>query len=161
RALVDSDDAAAVAAREFERYGGRGRGDIEDRVLGPRLERETRNERQRGSWPRLNRLRVAVIGGGERREELLCGAIALREVGNRDACECDPILRAKCEGPPFVSRGRAEHDSAGGPPSSHSLPPRGNWLQPRQQFSFVFPASRASAPIRFATNCHQLHPRAP
>jgi hypothetical protein len=24
--------------------------------------------------------------------------------------------------PPFVSRGRAEHDSAGGPPSSHSLP---------------------------------------
>src|SRR5207253_3441289 len=27
-----------------------------------------------------------------------------------------------CLGPPFVSRGRAEHDSAGGPPSSHSLP---------------------------------------
>src|SRR5947207_1247431 len=28
-----------------------------------------------------------------------------------------------CVGPPFVSRGRAEHDSAGGPPSSHSFPP--------------------------------------
>jgi len=27
-----------------------------------------------------------------------------------------------CVGPPFVSRGRAEHDSAGGPSSSHSLP---------------------------------------
>ena len=27
-----------------------------------------------------------------------------------------------CNGPPFVSRGRAEHHSAGGPPSSHSLP---------------------------------------
>src|SRR5207253_315213 len=26
-----------------------------------------------------------------------------------------------CVGPPFVSRGRAEHDSAGGPPSSHSF----------------------------------------
>jgi len=26
-----------------------------------------------------------------------------------------------CVGPPFVSRGRTEHDSAGGPPSSHSL----------------------------------------
>src|SRR5205814_4226749 len=27
-----------------------------------------------------------------------------------------------CVGPPFVSRGRAEHDSAGGPCSWHSLP---------------------------------------
>ena len=27
-----------------------------------------------------------------------------------------------CNGPPFVSRGRAEHDSAGGPSSWHSLP---------------------------------------
>jgi hypothetical protein len=26
-----------------------------------------------------------------------------------------------CVGPPFVSRGRAEHDSAGGPSSSHSF----------------------------------------
>ncbi len=30
-----------------------------------------------------------------------------------------------CLGPPFVSRGRAEHDSAGGPPSSHSFAGRG------------------------------------
>ena len=29
-----------------------------------------------------------------------------------------------CNGPPFVSRGRAEHDSAGGPSSWHSLPAR-------------------------------------
>src|SRR4029077_4261791 len=27
-----------------------------------------------------------------------------------------------CNGPPFVSRGRAEHDSAAGPSSWHSLP---------------------------------------
>jgi pimeloyl-ACP methyl ester carboxylesterase len=44
------------------------------------------------------------------------------------ATEIQPGVQ-HCVGPPFVLRGRAEHHSAGGPSSWHSLPcgPGGNW----------------------------------
>jgi hypothetical protein len=51
-----------------------------------------------------------------------------------------------CNGPPFVSRGRAEHDSAGVPPSSHSLPPT------------VLAHFRGFAGRRLTTGCHWLRP---
>jgi hypothetical protein len=60
-------------------------------------------------------------------------------------------------GLPSSRRGRAEHDSAGGPPSSDSLPcprvPTGR--SPRQRFSRISAAVDVTA---FATGCHWLRP---
>jgi hypothetical protein len=52
-----------------------------------------------------------------------------------------------CNGPPFVCRGRAEHRSAGGPPSWHSLPCArlGNWSQPTATVLACFGRSGAQA----------------
>ena len=55
RALVDPDDAAAVAPGDLDGDGRRSRGDVEHGVPGPTTMREARNERQRGSWPKLRR----------------------------------------------------------------------------------------------------------
>ena len=79
-ALVDADDAAAVAADELDRRP-RAVPQATSRTcrLGPASIRSTRNARQRGSWPKREQPRVAVVGLAERREERLGRAVALAE----------------------------------------------------------------------------------
>ncbi len=77
-ALVDADDGAAVAPGELDCDRCGSRRDVEHACRpGARRPVTTRNRRQRGSWPKLKRCRVPVVGAPERCEQLPGPTVAL------------------------------------------------------------------------------------